>query len=198
MARRRHVAEIGRVKKMRKVPWDLMSDWRRAISIIGPRTKAKTMGRFQGELLHQVTDHSEYEHDGHIRGAVVDGIRPDQAEKDNEREKNRVRNFQELDPHPDQGEIQGQKHSVAYVHTDHNSPEELRMLRKKKRPRGYTVDDQRAQQHCHDHVGRDSKGQQGDEGSLGRSIICRFGAATPSIIPLPKPSGFLDTRFSIA
>lgn len=37
-------AEIGLVKKMKGLPLDIMSDWRNAFSIIGPRTKAKTKG----------------------------------------------------------------------------------------------------------------------------------------------------------
>jgi hypothetical protein len=43
MAIMRQVAEMGRGKKMEKLPLDLIRDCRRAVSIIGPRTKARTM-----------------------------------------------------------------------------------------------------------------------------------------------------------
>ena len=37
-------AEIGRVKKIRKLPLERRRDWRRFVSTIGPRTKARTNG----------------------------------------------------------------------------------------------------------------------------------------------------------
>jgi hypothetical protein len=36
--------EIGRVKKIKKLPWDIMSDCRNAFSNKGPSTRARTMG----------------------------------------------------------------------------------------------------------------------------------------------------------
>ena len=47
----RQVAEIGRLKKMEKLPLDLINDWRRAVSIMGPRTKARTMGAASKEIF---------------------------------------------------------------------------------------------------------------------------------------------------
>lgn len=44
MAMIMRVAEMGRVKKMEKLPFDIMSDWRNAFSIMGPRTNAKIRG----------------------------------------------------------------------------------------------------------------------------------------------------------
>jgi len=38
------VAEIGRVKKIAKLPWEMVRDWRSDISTIGPRTSARTIG----------------------------------------------------------------------------------------------------------------------------------------------------------
>ena len=38
------IAEIGRAKKMRKLPLERRSDWRRFVSTIGPRTKARIKG----------------------------------------------------------------------------------------------------------------------------------------------------------
>ena len=37
-------AEIGRLKKIRKLPLERMSDWRRFSSSSGPRTKARIRG----------------------------------------------------------------------------------------------------------------------------------------------------------
>lgn len=41
---RREAAAIGRWMKIEKLPPEMMSDWRKVRSIIGPRTKANTNG----------------------------------------------------------------------------------------------------------------------------------------------------------
>jgi hypothetical protein len=38
------IADIGRVKKIRKLPPEIKSDWRRFTSTIGPRTRARHNG----------------------------------------------------------------------------------------------------------------------------------------------------------
>ncbi len=37
-------SDIGRVKKMAGLPWDMDRDWLRAVSTIGPRTRPSTTG----------------------------------------------------------------------------------------------------------------------------------------------------------
>ena len=60
------------------------------------------------------------------------------------------------------------------------------------------MDDQGAEEHGHDDIGRNSEGEKRNKGSLGRRIIGRFGRRHPSITPVPNFSGYFETLFSMA
>ena len=96
-------AAIGRVRKIRGSPAERSRERRRAVSIMGPRTRARTRGAaFIFEFLEQVADESENDHDQDFDDAVVQAVHADQAKKQDQGEKNRVRDFEDPDPEPDQ------------------------------------------------------------------------------------------------
>ncbi len=121
--------------KIEKSPLDNISDWRKASSSIGPRTKARTRGRAViAEFSHQVPDDTEDEHDDHIADAVVKAVSSDEAEEQDQGIEKVVGNLQDLHPEPDQREIQDQKHHISDIHAHDGPPEKVGSFGHQERP----------------------------------------------------------------
>ena len=59
---------------------------------------------------------------------VVEAVDAHQAEEQDEREKETIRNLQDLYPEPDQREIQDEEHGISDVHAGDRAPEKVGVL----------------------------------------------------------------------
>src|SRR5258707_1115120 len=79
--------------------------------------------RLVAELAHEIADHAERDHDIDVEHVVARAIDADDGEQDDQREQDVVGQLQQLNPHPDQRQIENQQHDIADIHAGDNAPE---------------------------------------------------------------------------
>ena len=167
-----NAAEIGRCRKIKRLPSDWISERLKAVSSKGPKTNASTSGaRLEGEFFHQQADEAENGRNVNIGGAVVEAIGADQAKQNDEAGKIRVGDFQYAHPQGNQRQVEDQEHEVADVHARDHAPEQIRGILDQQGSGGEAVDHQRAEQNRRHRGGRDAQAQERDEGSADRGVV---------------------------
>ena len=122
-------SEMGRVTKIEKSPWDIISDRRRDVSSFCPRTRARIIGAPSyrnffirnpriPKMSMMMTSAT----------AVFQAIGPNQTKKQDQRIEEIIRDLENLHPHGDEWKVKNKKHSVPDIHAHDGPPEQIRSI----------------------------------------------------------------------
>src|SRR5690606_31530777 len=115
----------------------------------------------------------------HVEQAVIDAVNTDTAEQQDGWIEHAIRHRQQLDPDPDQRQVEHQQQDVTHPHADDHAPERFGPLGYHLRAGHDAVDHHRADHQRHHRIRRQAHDQQRNEGSLGAGIVGRLRPGNP-------------------
>jgi hypothetical protein len=80
------------------------------------------------KFSEKIADNSKNKHEEDVKNTVFEAIRANDTKEQDKREKNPVRDLQDLDPEGNEREVKYQKHNIPNIHATDDPPKKIGMI----------------------------------------------------------------------